>query len=85
MSSIHYPTKEVMKGPTRKELEGRPVKQSDPFIAHYFTKTKEEWAERRSLPRPDNNQLRDPTEFDNEDHNEVECDWLARRLETYGT
>lgn len=84
LSSIHYPTKEVMKGPTRKDLEGQPVKNTDPFIAHYFTKTKEEWAERRSLPRPDNNQLRDPTEFDNEDHNEVECAWLARRLDTYG-
>lgn len=77
LHSIHYPSRQIMWGPTRKDLEGTKVQKDVPFIAHYFTKTKVEWNARRSIPRPDNNQLRNPSEFDEEDHNEVECDWLA--------
>ena len=79
VKSLHMPTREVMSGPTRMDLEGKPVDRNMPFIAHYFTKTRAEWNVRRGLPRPDNNQLRDPSEFDAEDHNEIKCDWLAAK------
>lgn len=65
-------------GPTLRQLAGAKVDPTQPYIAHYFTKTKAEWAVRRGLPRPDNGQLRDPKEFDENNHNEVVWPYLAR-------
>lgn len=80
LPSLHYPLMVGMIGPTVKQIEGTPVDKDKPYIAHYFTKTRAEWAERRGLPRPDNNQLRDPKEFDEENHNEIEWPYMAMRL-----
>ena len=74
---MHYPLRQGILGPTVKQLEGAKVDPTQPYIAHYFTKTKAEWAIRRGLPRPDNGQLRDPKEFDEHNHTEVEWPYLA--------
>ena len=78
LPSLHYPLRQSIVGPTVKQLEGVKVDHTQPYIAHYFVKTKAEWAVRRGLPRPDNNQLRDPKEFDEQNHNEVDWPYLAQ-------
>ena len=75
---MHYPLRQGILGPTVKQLEGAKVDPTQPYIAHYFVKTKAEWAIRRGLPRPDNGRLRDPKEFDEQNHNEVSWPYLAK-------
>lgn len=79
LSSLYFPTKEVISGPENLAQVGKPVSRDMPFVAHYFTKTREEWAERRGLPRPDTNEFYPDGTFQEHDRNEVECDWLAQR------
>lgn len=67
-----------MVGPTLQQLAGAKVDPAQPYIAHYFTKTKAEWAVRRGLPRPDNGQIRDISEFVRDNHNEVAWPYLAQ-------
>lgn len=45
-----------------------------PFEKDYWR----EWAVRRGLPRPDNGQLRDISEFVRDNHNEVAWPYLAK-------
>lgn len=78
LPSLHYPLRQGIVGPTVKQLEGAKVDPTQPYIAHYFAKTKAEWATRRGLPRPDSGQLRDPKEFDEHNHNEVAWPYLAQ-------
>lgn len=74
----------MVAGPTLQQLAGAKVDPTQPYIAHYFTKTKAEWAIRRGLPRPDNGQLRDPKEFDENNHNEVSWPYLANLQASLG-
>ena len=77
LPSLHFPSEKLMSGPENLEYSGKPVTKDMPYVAHYFTKTKKEWDERRSIPRPDIGKRRDESEFYKDNHNEVEWTQLA--------
>lgn len=60
-------------------FEGKAIDRDLPFLAHYYTKTLEEWRKRRGPAhmRADCAQYVTEDWFAKENHNEVECTWLA--------
>lgn len=62
-------------------LEGREIDSSKPFLAHFYTKTKEEWRKRRGPEhiRADCAQYVTEDWFDRENHNEKQFTLLAER------
>lgn len=79
LPSIDANLDKMFNGPYNKLWEGSQISKDTPFIAHYYTKTIEEWRKRRGPEhlRADCKQFVTEDWFYKENHNEVECTWLA--------
>lgn len=81
LPSIDANLDKMFNGPYNKLWAGACISKDAPFIAHYYTKTKEEWCKRRGPEhmRADCAQFVGEEWFEKENHNEVECTRLAEK------